>query len=349
MNKEIEQKKEDEILYIINKNNKRITEDKINKILEEFGIEYKINNIEYFQEALTHSSYCLNLEEDEYNKIINEIKYKKEFKNIILPLNKCYERLEFLGDSVIKPILTTYIYKRYPNSDEGFMSKLRANLERTNILSEFFDIINLKEYILISRENEIENVRELNNIKEDCFEAFIGALYYDYYNTFNSYGKIYDIITNIIIQLIEKYIDLSLILVNNINYKDKINIFCNKYKFPPAEYGEVKQFTDFIIKNNQKIKVLKFEMFIKLNNQIISTGLGLSKKEGEQNAAKNALTILNKQFNEFNVDTIINDEYIIDDNFDDNKINIDDNNNNDDDSNDDNDDNDDNDEYIITE
>ena len=83
MNKEIEQKKEDEILYIINKNNKRITEDKINKILEEFGIEYKINNIEYFQEALTHSSYCLNLEEDEYNKIINDIKYKKEFKNII--------------------------------------------------------------------------------------------------------------------------------------------------------------------------------------------------------------------------------------------------------------------------
>lgn len=308
---QLNQQKQDEILFIINKNNKLITIQKINNIFKQFRIEYKINNISYFQQALTHISYCLNLEDKEYEKIINEIKDKKEFKNVVLPLNKCYERLEFLGDSVIKPILTTYIYQRYPNSDEGFMSKLRANLEKTNILSEFFDVLDLKEYILISRDNEINNFRELKNIKEDCFEAFIGALYYDYYVINNKYGKIYDIITNMIIQLIEKYIDLSLILVNDINYKEKMNIFCNKYKFPPAVYGEVKQTTEQIIQNNQKINIIKYEMFVKINGQIISTGIGLSKMEASQNAAKNALNILNKKFNDNIKNNDDNEEYII--------------------------------------
>ena len=311
--------KQDNILFIINKNNKLITKQKINNIFKQFNINYKINNLSYFQEALTHISYCLNLNDEEYNKIINEIKNNEEFKNnkdyknSILPLNKCYERLEFLGDSIIKPILTTYIYQRYPNSNEGFMSKLRSNLEKTNILSKFFDIIELKDYILLSR--NFESSRELKNIKEDCFEAFIGALYYDYYIINNKYGEIYDIITNIIIQLIEKYIDLSLVLVNDINYKEKMNIFCNKYKFSHV-YGEIKQSNETILQNNQKINIIKYEMFVKINNQIISSGIGYSKIDAEQNAAKNALIILSKKFN----DNIINinendiiDEYIIDD------------------------------------
>lgn len=309
----MEQNKQDEILFIINKNNKLITKEKINNIFKQFKINYKINDLKYFQQALIHISYCLNLEEEEYEKIINEIKNKDEFKNVILPFNYCYERLEFLGDSIIKPILTTYIYNRYPNSDEGFMSKLRSNLERTNILSEFFDILNLKEYILISRDNEINNFRELKNIKEDCFEAFIGALYYDYFIKYNKFGEIYDIITNIIIQLIENNIDLSLILVNNINYKEKMNILCNKYKFPPAVYGEVKQSNEQITQNNQTINIIKYEMFVKINNQIISTGVGFSKKEASQNAAKNALVILNKKFNNYNKNNDNDDEYIIND------------------------------------
>lgn len=314
-------KKIDEILFIINKNNKLLTKDKINNIFKKFNINYKINDLKYFQQALTHKSYCLDLDNDEYDNIINEIKNKKDFKNVILPFNLCYERLEFLGDSIIKPILTTYIYHRYPNNDEGFMSKLRSNLERTNILSEFFDVLELKEYILISRDNEINNYRELKNIKEDCFEAFIGALYYDYYKKNNKYGEIYDIITNIIIYMIENYIDLSLILINNINYKEKINIFCNKYKFPPALYKEAKKTHEQTIKNEQIINVIKYEMYVEINNQIISKGYGYSKMDAMQNAAKNALNVLSKKFNNNDKSNIINNdddnsssEYIIDDN-----------------------------------
>ena len=152
--------------------------------MEEFLNSYGIipNSLKLFEIAMSHSSYA------------NEHKDKKN-----------YERLEFLGDAIIKPIISIYLVERYPYENEGFLSTLRTKIESTNTLSHFFKCLGLHDYILLSQSVEQENGRNNIHILEDCFEAFIGALFK--YSQLNgiSYGDIMNIIQKLMNILIEKF------------------------------------------------------------------------------------------------------------------------------------------------
>ena len=96
------------------------------------------------------------------------------------------ERLEFLGDSIIGAIVTHYLYERYPDQDEGFMTRLKIKLVNGETLAFFAELIHLDEYVLISRHVEDRcNGRESVKVLEDCFEAFIGALYLDFSDNYS--------------------------------------------------------------------------------------------------------------------------------------------------------------------
>lgn len=284
----------DILKYVLNENNKLINKTFIENILNRYGLKYKVKNLETFQTALTHPSYVKrDLTNDRIVKLITDKNLQPINENDIanaLPLqNASYERLEFLGDSVIHLCLAEYLFDRYKDEYEGFMTRLRTKIENSETLSELAKIIGLCEYTLIARNFEQNGGRDKNgNIFEDAFEAFIGALFLE---------SDYDTCNNFLVNLIQKEVDISQLLYVETNYKDTLLQYYHKMKWPDPEYG-----LEEIFETNKDNQIKKyFKMWVKgygQNNDCtqwmkVGIGLGTSKKKGEQLAAKQALLNFN--------------------------------------------------------
>ena len=96
----------------------------------------------------------------------------------IIPLQpESNERLEFLGDAVLDLIMAEYLYERYKDEDEGFLTQMRMSIVNGKMLARLGRILNIQKYLLMSLQSE--HLRNTDNIVEDTLEAFIGALYKD--------------------------------------------------------------------------------------------------------------------------------------------------------------------------
>ena len=122
----------------------------LGKFLEVMGIPYK--DIHLFKEAFTHPSYT------------NENKGKN------------YERLEFLGDSVLQYYVSKFIYEKYPEKPEGELTLLRSKLVREESLARFSRELGLGAQIFLGAGEEHNGGRDRNSVLADIFEAFIGAI-----------------------------------------------------------------------------------------------------------------------------------------------------------------------------
>ncbi|AYV76665.1 MAG: ribonuclease III [Terrestrivirus sp.] len=291
-------------LYILNEKNKFITKQFINSLLARYDIEYTVNNLSFFQRAMTHTSYLkkdfslIKMARDKHidlggkdkyleNTIKDLLKVVKLVKEkqiepisdstLAIPLrDQSYERMEFLGDSIIHSFLAEYLYDRYPDKDEGFLTKLRTKIENGTTLARLARTLGLHEYVLIARNIEQVGGRDNNDhIFEDTFESFLGAL-------FDDSKRDYDLCKKLVINIVEQHIDLADMIYNETNYKDLLLQFHHKMKWPDPEYGLV----EIIEKNSKKY----FNMYVKgLGNNVSGHGTGSSKKRGEQIAAQNAL------------------------------------------------------------
>ncbi len=134
-----------------------MTEDNLE--LAEKLLSVKFHNKDLLKQALTHRS------------LLVEDKGKNELK--------IYERLEFLGDSILSFIVTDFLFHRFPQFKEGDLAKLRASLVNAEILAQAASKINLGQPMFISKGVELEGGRENPSILSDCFEAVIGAIYLD--------------------------------------------------------------------------------------------------------------------------------------------------------------------------
>ncbi len=287
INNNINIKDEDLYLYVLNEHNKLITKQHIEKILKKYGVSHKVKNLNRYQQAMTHSSYIeRDLKNDRIIKIIKEknIQPIDNPKNAIPLQKESYERLEFLGDSIIHCILADYLFNRYEEEQEGFMTRLRTKIENGETLSELANLLGFHEYAIIARNIEQGGGREKNiNIFEDCFEAFIGALYLE---------SDFDTCKKFLITLIQKEVDISQLLYKETNFKDLLLQYYHKMKWEDPEYGLEE--TIGPDENGKKI----FKMYVMgytkdEDNDIIWTkigrGSGSSKKKGEQDSAKQAL------------------------------------------------------------
>ena len=161
--------------YQTNPRNRFITNKDIRNLLAKLEIYDEIKDISIYQRALTHKSYI-----NPNNFLSTNQNYiNKSTKNNVPYQKKSNERLEFLGDSIIGHIICEYLYDRYPDKDEGFLTKLKTRLVDRKSLANFSKFIKISKYILIS--NHMENIhgRNTDKILEDVFEAFICALYKD--------------------------------------------------------------------------------------------------------------------------------------------------------------------------
>ena len=121
-------------------------------------IGYSFRNKEYALEALRHSSYA------------NENRQNGNCSN---------ERLEFLGDSVLSLVTSSYLFGLFSEQHEGDLTKIRADLVCTKSLSHFARTIRLGDYLLLGHGQELVGGRDQNKILEDAFEALLAAIYLD--------------------------------------------------------------------------------------------------------------------------------------------------------------------------
>ena len=232
-----------------NNNNKEIQLHNIITILSKYGIFTKPFNIELYKRAFIHRSYTKRpkLENEEANIIISEK------PDDCLPLkSKSNERLEFIGDGVLECITKYYLYKRFPKADEGFMTEKKIALVKNEHIGKLAYELGLHNFYIISRHAEEKNIR--NNLKKlGClFEAFIGALFLDFNrvevkdehewfaNIFNC-GPGLQFAQIFVENVFEKHVDWTKLIINDDNYKNKLQVIIQKeFKITP-EYVELNE------------------------------------------------------------------------------------------------------------
>lgn len=276
----------DELKYILNEKNKYITREYIELTLLKCGTKIKIEKLDKFQQAMIHLSYLVrderfysNNKTKPYQIQSNDIEPLDDISKAIPLQKESYERLEFLGDAILHAILAEYLFSRYDGEDEGFMTKLRTKIENGDTLAVLSKTIGLGEYVIISRYVEKSGGRETNkSLLEDAFEAFIGALY-------SEVG--YEVCRKFTITLIEKEIDLAQMLHQETNFKERLLQYYHLRKWMDPIYGVL----DVSGPENKKM----YTMYVKCRKthqdegEIAGIGVGTSKKNGEQNAAKQSL------------------------------------------------------------
>ncbi len=189
--------------------------------------------------------------------------YFKKYKNI----NN--ERLEYLGDAILDSVIAEFLYNVYPNNKEGFLTKMRSRLVSREQMNQMAEILGLNQYII-----KYINSSKTKNIYGNALEALIGAVYID--------GGYERTKCFIIKKIIRKHIDLDNLKQNDTDYKSQLIEWAQKNKQNVV-------FED--IENNEKLDGLNnvFATEIITDNKVIGTGVGQSKKEAQQNAAREAL------------------------------------------------------------
>ncbi|RKD91517.1 ribonuclease III [Mangrovibacterium diazotrophicum] len=179
------------------------------------------------------------------------------------------ERLEYLGDAILGSVIAEFLYNRFPNQDEGFLTQMRSKLVNRAFLTELTYQIGLNNYIKSNTNNTAEN----SHIYGDAFEALIGALYLD-----KGYKRTREFIIK---KLLANYVNLSEVQHTNTNFKSQLIEWSQKNK------KEINfETTEHLSGDNRNPS---FITVITTDGQPIGQGEGSSKKESQQNASKQAL------------------------------------------------------------
>ena len=213
-------------------------------LFEKFNIE--TDNEHLYEIAFTHASYA-TLHELDYN----------------------YERLEFLGDSVLSLLVSEYLYKKYPHFEEGKLTKKRSNFVCQNALIYYSQKLGLKDYLNVAVEESNLTKNEVISITADLFESFLGAIFIDQGIEFAK---------QFVTDWIFKYIDQD-------------RVFFEDYKSAIKEYGDANEVViEYEILKEYGVPHDKtFIMECLLDGERMGVGRGKNKKEAEQSAAKSAM------------------------------------------------------------
>jgi dsRNA-specific ribonuclease len=314
-----------------NPNNQLITKEEVEGILNYFGNignngeRLLIKNLDFYQRAFVNESYHQAVQ----NYVINPDHHSNEpiYLNYISKTSN--ETLEFLGDHILKTCLGRYLYERFPNEREGFLTRLKIKIEKCSMLHKFAVTLGFKKYLLLSLQIENQTIlgqdrgRGTPSIYEDAFEAFLGSIMED----FGEYGYLYA--DRFLRNIIENTIDFAELISKNDNFKDSLQRFFQSLKWKTPTYVNVIQegplyrkiFTRLLYISNEQLEQLSktqqysikkyttdsliyyqtshptvyIELVSKVNNGNFILCIGQAKKvvSSEQIAAKQGLINLN--------------------------------------------------------
>ena len=238
--------------------NERVTADrrcKLEELSRRLGVSFK--HIGWLHQALTHTSYA------------NESRVSIEHN----------ERLEFLGDAVLELAISTYLFNHFPGLPEGDLTKARAAVVCEASLSSRAAELHLGDYLLLGHGEQTSGGRRRSSILEDAFESVIGAIYMDQgWEKAKSY----------VLRQLE----------DHLNKVENGSTKVRDYKTMLQELVQRKADSHVVYEllcASEPDHAKVFEFAVKLNNEVLGTGKGPSKKAAEQQAARQALEILNKR------------------------------------------------------
>jgi len=246
-----------------------ISSDDIQRLFMRFNLDVQVKDVKYYQTALTNRSYVRS----EYNLIDPDVLKNSRTNNTLELFDESNERLEFLGDTIIKCVVSEYLFRRFYEEDEGFLTRIKTKIEDKDSLARYAKRLGLDHYIILSKQLEDNNGRHSHKFLEDSFEAFMGALYLDL-------G--FEICKTFMNIILETEVDYAEILYKDTNYKDQLLRFYHKNKWSYPLYVEVKA--------DGPIHKRIFTMGVKdFMGNIICESSDMNKKKAEQKCAMYAL------------------------------------------------------------
>ena len=213
-------------------------------------IKFKFSDIKLLNKALTHRSYA--------NENSETLKHN--------------ERLEFLGDSVLDILVSDYLVHEYSEFAEGTLSKIRAAVVNETCLAKLAKSIKLGNYLLLGRGEDLSGGREKASILADTFEALAGAVFCD--------GR-FDAASSIFLPLLIEEITKTAQSWSFRDFKSDLQEYTQNKLVCIPSYKVIRE----IGPDHAK----KFEVVVMIKNAVEGKGLGRSKKEAEQAAAKMAM------------------------------------------------------------
>ena len=235
----------------INKQNKQINKWKKTLNNLEKKINYSFKNRGLLEVALTHKS---------FTKTITNINSSEDKS----------ERMEFFGDSVLELIVTEFLYNKYPNKNEGNLTKMRSKIISKNFLYKKSREISLNKYILIGDEGLKSKFKKNVSINSDAMESLFAAIFLD-----STYLESKYVIKNMILNNIE----------NELNIEEFQNFKSYLQEWSQAKFECNPEYN--ITKETGPEHKKKFYVEVIVADKYKSKGCGNSKKTAEQNAARN--------------------------------------------------------------
>ncbi len=214
-------------------------------IIDRFG--YRPKNLTYFKKAITHRSFVSKSE-----RLVSN------------------ERLEFLGDSIIGSVISEWLYHRFPNEDEGYLTQLKSKIVSRKILSEIAEKLDLRSIIKFQTGRTIN----INSIEGNSLEAIMGAIYLD--------GGFIAAKNSILNHVFRKYIDIKKLLSEDNDYKSKLFIICQRNRW------------ELEFKCDQEAPAKSYDIVVYINSEKYGEGTGYTKKDAEQEASKTTLELLDQ-------------------------------------------------------
>ncbi|MBL1279922.1 MAG: ribonuclease III [Fluviicola sp.] len=208
---------------------------------------YSIKNIFYFKKALRHKSFANNT---------------GELSN---------ERLEFLGDAILDSIIAEFLFIKFPEEDEGYLTKIKSKIVSRRTLGKIAGEMNLSSVMLFNKTRSIN----LETIGGNAFEALVGAIYLD-----GGYEKTKKSINN---HVFRKYVNFNQVLEEEIDFKSKLFIWSQKNKL--ALRFEV-------VNEKNEGASWSYTVVVLINEKEYGQGIGSSKKRAEQAAAKETIELI---------------------------------------------------------
>ena len=326
----VKTKDEELIFNPYNPENNEITLKEIQSLLNNYGVNYKIDNIVLYQRAFIHKSYTKRpvLENE-----ASDIKIADKPHNCLPLKTKSNERLEFVGDGVLELITKYYLYRRFPKADEGFMTEKKIALVKNEHIGKLAYEMKLHKWFIISKHAEEKNTR-MNFKKLGClFEAFLAALFLDvnklsikddenwFTNIFVT-GPGFQMAQIFIENIFEKHVDWVQLIKTDDNYKNILQVLIQKeFKITP-DYLEINHDIEtgyemgvYIclgqeiheVKIADAINYKQFDSLIKLHDKFeedgkifvfLGKGIHKIKKKAEQIACELALKMIQKKTDE---------------------------------------------------
>jgi ribonuclease-3 len=222
----------------------------------EHRLDYHFKNFALLQQAITHKSY------------LNEAREQTQKDN---------ERLEFLGDAVLDLIISQDLLSNYPDTQEGELSKMKARIVSETALARVARRLEIGHYLLLGRGEEITQGRTKPSLLANALEAILAAIYLD--------GGL-EAASRVIQKIFKDDIEELLKTEAFTDYKTELQELCQR------DYEILPTYT--VLSESGPDHQKTFEVQLSIKGSVYGRGIGRSKKEAEQQAARQALEKLKK-------------------------------------------------------